>query len=357
MKAPAPSFKRVRSFFDAIRSGNADTIRRRLKLGMQADVTQGVDGYTALHIAALRGADDVAEALLQRGADPNRRTTKGNGPLESAAYGGNSALMKRLVDAGANVSTTGAGLALASAIRRKHFDAALVLIVAGADPNASDDMMGSVLEQAIKAGASADLITALIRAGADVNGIGFYRPLAAAIGEERLDVLDLLLEMGANVNGVNEYDDTALMHAAGLGHMACVLRLLDRGATIDAREKRIGMTALMEAARSGHTNVVDLLIARGANSELLDNEGKSAAVYELEGRHSREEALAKKIAEEAALAASGVDLRPGKVVSGPFANFSGAAYPEENGKLKVRVEIFGRTTEVVLDANQFAFDV
>lgn len=356
MEAPAPSYKRVRSFFDAIRPGNADTIRRRLSLGMPVDVTQGDDGYTALHVAALRGADDVAEALLERGADPNRLTAKGSCPLESAAYSGNAALMKRLIEAGASVHATGAGLALAAAIRRRHFDAALVLIAAGADPNASEDMMGSVLAQAIKAGASPDLVAALIRAGADVNGVGFYRPLAAAIGEERLDLLELLLEAGADVNGVNEYKDTALMHAAGLGKIQGVLRLLDRGATVDAREQRVGMTALMDAAQSGHTEVVDLLIARGADPELVDNDGKSAAAYGLEGHRVREEALAKKSAEEAALTASGVVLRPGKVVAGAFANFSGAAYAEENGKLKVRVEIFGRTTEIVLDASQFAFD-
>lgn len=124
MVSRVPSRGRIRRFFAAIRPGSAATIRRRLKLGMPVDVTLGDDdGFDALHVAALRGADDVVELLLEIGANPNRLTTSGTCPLQSAVYGGNAAVMKRLVDAGASPHTPGAGQALTSAIRRKHFDA------------------------------------------------------------------------------------------------------------------------------------------------------------------------------------------------------------------------------------------
>ena len=42
------------------------------------------EGFTPLHLAAWMGRDDTAKALLAKGADPNRKTTKGQTPLGSA---------------------------------------------------------------------------------------------------------------------------------------------------------------------------------------------------------------------------------------------------------------------------------
>jgi len=382
MDFSTPSRKRVRDFFEAIRPGNGETIRRRLIRGMPIDITLSDDGFSPLHVAASRAADDVAAVLLAGGANPNRLTARGDPPLVSAAYGGSAALIRLLVDAGADVHGSGVDRCLALAIRHKHVEAACALISAGVDINASDDDR-SPLEQAIKEGASADFIRTMIDAGADVNGRGFYRPLGCAISEDRLDLLDLLLSAGAAVDHPNEYGDTALMHAAGFGRCDAIARLLDRGAEIDARERRAGRTALMEAARSSYAKAVELLLARGADPHVTDTDGQNALTHaELAGdaesaqllrergvvspptfdaaiddaRREREARRAQDAANDAAFAALGVTPRPGKVTAGPFANLSGIAYVDARGKIKARITIFGRSTEVSLDLDQFTFD-
>jgi ankyrin repeat protein len=57
---------------------------------------------TALHSAASANRTDVATILLDAGADPNARQSKGHTPLHSAAHNGNAALVKLLLGRGAD---------------------------------------------------------------------------------------------------------------------------------------------------------------------------------------------------------------------------------------------------------------
>lgn len=377
----APTTARVRAFFAAIQPGNGEAIRRRLRLGMPVDITQDGEGYTPLHVAALRAADDVVAVLLECGATVDAMTARGDSVLNSAAYAGHAGLMKLLLDAGASVHGMPGVRALASSIRRKHHDAARLLIAAGVDLNTPDDvLMGSALEQAIRLGAPIDFLAEMVRAGADVNGAGFSRPLCQAIANAHLDVFELLLAAGADVNQVNEYGDTALMMAASYGNVSAVNRLMDLGVSVDSRESRVGRTALMNAVWEGRFEVVELLLQRGADPFVIDFDGKNLLTYaQISGEESvisrardmglseqpefreaieaaerlREEERAEKLAE--ASAANG-ERRRGKVTAGPFVNFTGTAYIDESGKIVAQLEVFGRSTQVTLDASEFLFD-
>uniref|UniRef100_A0A3Q3D558 Uncharacterized protein n=1 Tax=Hippocampus comes TaxID=109280 RepID=A0A3Q3D558_HIPCM len=72
------------------------------------------DGRTALSVAALcvpaaagrRGSGKVASLLLERGANPGHRDTDGMTPLLLAAYEGHDDVAELLLDAGADVDET-----------------------------------------------------------------------------------------------------------------------------------------------------------------------------------------------------------------------------------------------------------
>lgn len=116
------------------------------------------------------------------------------------------------------------------------------------------------------------VVQALIVEKADVNA-----PLADgttalhwAVRSDDLQTVDLLLRAGANVKAADRYGLTALSIACTNASAPMVHRLLDAEADPNAADPN-GDTALMIAARTeGGTNVVQLLLDRGASVNTRD---------------------------------------------------------------------------------------
>jgi ankyrin repeat protein len=77
-------------------------------------------------------------------------------------------------------------------------------------------------------------------------------------------MIELLLASGADANASDPTGETVLMAAARVGALDAVRALLDRRATVDARDPTFQQTALMIAVRENHPQVVRLLLERGA---------------------------------------------------------------------------------------------
>jgi ankyrin repeat protein len=106
--------------------------------------------------------------------------------------------------------------------------------------------------------------------------------IAAASGD-RDDVVRLLAR-GAAVNAKNRFWATALMGAATGGYDDIVTLLLDHGASTESRTKD-GTTALMFAAKNGHWDVVNTILARGADVNTADGQSRTALMYAVYGGH------------------------------------------------------------------------
>jgi ankyrin repeat protein len=134
-------------------------------------------------------------------ADVNHRNPDGSTPLQWAAFEGDAAKVRRLIDAGADV-----------ALANNY----------GATPMS----------------------------------------LAAEVADSA--ILELLLEAGANADSPNADGMTALLAVARTGNVEAAKLLLEHGATVDARESFGGQTALMWAAARRHPEMIELLVAHGA---------------------------------------------------------------------------------------------
>jgi uncharacterized protein len=90
-----------------------------------------------------------------------------------------------------------------------------------------------------------------------------------------------LLDAGASLDARDRLGNRPLDHAAMGGETELVTLFLDKGAAIDAKNIE-GSTALYQAAEQGRLPVVSLLIARGANASLPGRNGitpLAAAAY------------------------------------------------------------------------------
>lgn len=87
--------------------------------------------------------------------------------------------------------------------------------------------------------------------------------LFEAAGKGCVSVVAELLERGASLEARNRFAETPLMKAAEGGHPPIVRLLLDRGAAIDVRNLE-GATALTKAVAANRARVARLLLDRGA---------------------------------------------------------------------------------------------
>ncbi len=176
---------------------------------------------------------------------------------------GDRDLLRELLRLGADVNAAqGDGMtALHWAAERGDRDAAEMLLVAGANPEA-------------------------------VTRIGKYTPLHLASKSGSASIVARLIDAGGDVQATTSNTGVTPLHlAAASGGAEAVELLLDHGADPDARESEWGQTPLTFAAANNRPGTIQVLLAYGADSELtskvLDYEAQ-AALERLAGRHETE---------------------------------------------------------------------
>jgi uncharacterized protein len=114
------------------------------------------DGWTPLHLAAFFGHAELADALLDRGAAVDSRSTNPmkNTPLHAASAGGRLALVELLLKRGANPNATqeGGWTALHGAAQSGHQAMVEALLACGADANLRASNQQTALDMALMKG-------------------------------------------------------------------------------------------------------------------------------------------------------------------------------------------------------------
>ena len=315
----------------AARTGSLAAVTALLAEGADPDAREARD-QNALMWAAAEGHTPIVEALIAAGADVHASLRSGFTPLFFAVRGGHVEATRTLLDAGVDVNAeltrikdgpdravnnatyrpVDDGMSpLLLAVRNGHFELAVELIKAGADPNdqrtgfaplhtvswvrkpdASD--RGDPAPEGAGRLTSLQFVRALVALGADVNlrleqgrrpphtasGLEMEGATAFLMAADRADagLMQQLLELGADPFLPNAELSTPLMAAAGLGTNApdeeagseaealiATEMLLDLGADIDAVDAN-GDTAMHGAAYGNFPTVVGLLAASGADS-------------------------------------------------------------------------------------------
>ncbi len=132
------------TLFEAAAVGDVARIRALLSVRGSRAGEYAPDGFTPLHLAAYFGRADAVRVLVEAGAavDATTRNAMANRPLHAAAAGGHNGVARLLVEAGADVDARQAGgwTALQAAAHHGNDELADLLLEAGARPDlAADD--------------------------------------------------------------------------------------------------------------------------------------------------------------------------------------------------------------------------
>lgn len=314
----------------AARTGRVGPVQALLDAGAKVDATDR-KGQTALMWAAAEGHAAVVELLIKAGANLRARLKSGFTPLLFAAREGRIEVVRTLLKSGADADEAieterGGGRApvngtsaLMLAVENAHFELAVVLLNAGANPN--DQRSGFTPLHALtwvrkpNRGDSDDgqppptgsgnvtslqFVRELAAHGAEVNmrlakgdsgrgklGMAGATPLLLASKTADLAYMKLLVELKADPRLSNKDGCTPLMAAAGIGTLApteeagtepeclaAVEYLLSLGCCDVNAVDQNGETAMHGAAYKSLPKMVQFLSDKGAKIEAWNRKNK-----------------------------------------------------------------------------------
>jgi len=195
-------------------------------------------GQTALTHAIIDGDKRLVRKLLAAGADPDMVDALGQPPIFIAAMHGDQAILKSLLDYGANIhgyASIDKSTALHIAANRGYVQLVKFLIENGANTRLKTNENFTPLDAAA-VGGHATIIDILVAAGAELNPDSdpgnILLEIAIKKGYEQ--VAERLVKLGSDVNAVDNNGITLLQYAAFLGHTNMVRLLVSHGAHINS---------------------------------------------------------------------------------------------------------------------------
>lgn len=309
----------------AARTGVIESVKALLDAGANPNTAER-NSQTALMWAAAEGHADVVRALIDAGADAGAALDSGFNALFFAVREGRTAVVRTLLDPAVGFDVNeplhrkgrpqyqyaNSGMSpLILAVENGHFELAVALLEAGADPNdertgytplhtitwvrkpKNSDYGSDPAPEGSGSLSSLQFVRTLVAMGADVNArlasgkpqapkinIQGATPFLFAADKADVPLMKVLLELGADPFLPNVENTTPLMAAAGLGTtapleeagteeeaFAATTLLLDLGADINAVDDN-GETVMHGAAYGSFPSVIQLLADRGADPEL-----------------------------------------------------------------------------------------
>lgn len=258
----------------AAQRGNAEIAK--FLIAKRASVNEKQDqGKTPLLAAAENGFVQIVKLLIRAGAWTEEKDNNGVTPLLAAASIGHTAIVQLLVDEGSfiNVKDSQGSTSLMAAAKSGHFEIAKFLIEEGAIVDEKQRHGRTALMLAISH-RHREVVKLLLDSGAslEVKDHAGWSPLHVAAGikeSEPTVILSMLIERGCRIDEKNLNGETPLDLGIKKGHRAAVERLLEsRAHTV---YNNLDYTALLICAgRHGHVSILRLLINRGASIHARD---------------------------------------------------------------------------------------
>ncbi|XP_013879480.1 caskin-2 [Austrofundulus limnaeus] len=207
---------------------------------------QDLDGFSALHHAALTGTTELLSLLLEAQATVDIKDINGMRPLHYAAWQGKSDSVLLLLRAGASVNSPSLDgqIPLHLSAQYGHYEVSEMLLQHQSNPCLMNKARKTPLDLACEFGRlkvaqlllSSNMVTTLLEGerGNDTLDPSSTTPLHLAARNGHKDIIKLLLKAGIDMNRATKAG-TALHEAALYGKMEVVQLLLDAGINVNIR--------------------------------------------------------------------------------------------------------------------------
>ncbi|XP_060851958.1 ankyrin repeat and death domain-containing protein 1A-like [Rhopalosiphum padi] len=220
------------------------------------------DHQTALHHAAIAGHTHVVRRLVHAGANTSTTNKQGRTPLHSACEKGHVDVVEFLLGHGADMLAKDEeqNSPLHVAVENKQTLVVQMLLEAGNPTNLENSKGLTALHIASSHGCRG-IVEMLLSADCDIdrqskNG---NTPLHMACLSNNVVIAEILIAKGADLNALNTRLQSPIHIAAEQGYSEICKLLLSAGANIEQREQG-GKTPLYIAARGSFTAIVDMII-------------------------------------------------------------------------------------------------
>ncbi|RUM57035.1 MAG: hypothetical protein DSY60_05675 [Persephonella sp.] len=249
-------------YLNAVKHNNVSKVVNLVSEGLDVNVRDEKNGWTALHYAVYYGYYKTAKYLLENGALTEVRNKDGETPLHIAVKKGNIKLVKLLLEYGAETEVI-------DNKGKKPIDYAIdignrKLEILLSDEISEDEKLVKTLFSAVKKCNTKKTMETLKKVNVDIKDNEEKTPLFYAVENCSPKFIDVLLRKGANVNTTDKNDLSPLYYAIMNKDLEKVKLLVENGASITTDSPR-DPSPLMVAVNLGALDIVKYLLSKGAN--------------------------------------------------------------------------------------------
>lgn len=270
----------------AIKYGYIDLADRLLDKG--ANPNFRIVGSSSALVSVLEQEHfELAKKMVACGAEINIRNEKGWTPLIWASIRGFKNIVIFLLDQGADVHIVNndGWNAITGAIFKNHQDIVALLMEKGAV--FSQKFAEAALVKSYQSG-DKQSVEALMNLQINTNIFDEHKTplLLMAIKKGDTDFVKKLLEQGANPNTLDASGATMLWHCAKLGALDNAKLLFEHGADINLKnDTSTGKTALIQSVQGKQASITEFLLQKSAYVDMQDKEGNTAIFYAVDNRN------------------------------------------------------------------------